>query len=134
MSGADIEVVKQYLDRARRSLHEANEVLNINLADAAGRSAYLAAFHAAQAFVLLRSNRVAKTHSGVRSEFSRLSRDDSNIDREFRTFLAHAYDIKTFADYGISVEGGINREQARDAIDTASRFIDCIAAVVETSR
>jgi uncharacterized protein (UPF0332 family) len=43
---------------------------------AAGRAAYLAAFHAAQAIIMLRTNKVAKTHAGVRSEFARIARDE----------------------------------------------------------
>jgi uncharacterized protein (UPF0332 family) len=40
-----------FLDKARKSLAEAAAVLAINLHDAAGRAAYLAGFHAAQAFI-----------------------------------------------------------------------------------
>jgi uncharacterized protein (UPF0332 family) len=57
------------LDKARQSLNEAQAVVVIGFHAAAGRAAYLAAFHAAQAIILLRTNKVAKTHAGVRSEF-----------------------------------------------------------------
>jgi uncharacterized protein (UPF0332 family) len=37
----------QYLDKARQALKEAYAVAGIELAEAAGRAAYLGAFHAA---------------------------------------------------------------------------------------
>lgn len=63
-----------YIAKARQSLREAGVLAQNNLADAAGRAAYLAAYHAAQAFVFDVSGKAAKTHSGVRSEFVRLAR------------------------------------------------------------
>ena len=54
-----------YLDKARQVLSEARAVAGINLAEAAGRAAYLAAFHAAQALIFERIGKVPKTHHGV---------------------------------------------------------------------
>jgi uncharacterized protein (UPF0332 family) len=79
-----------YLAKARQSLSEARAIANIELPEAAGRAAYLTAYHAAQAFIFARTDKVAKTHSGVRSEFARLAKDDPRIDRAFSTFLAQA--------------------------------------------
>jgi hypothetical protein len=42
---------------------------------------------------------VAKTHRGVRSEFSRLARGEPRIGRDLITFLGTAYQFKTRADY-----------------------------------
>jgi uncharacterized protein (UPF0332 family) len=70
-----------FLAKARKSLGEAQAVIGINLTEAAGRAAYFAAYHTAQALIFERTGRVAKTHSGVRSEFSRLAKDDPGIDR-----------------------------------------------------
>ena len=40
-------------------------MLGIGLADAAGRTAYLAGFHAAQALIFERTGRAVKTHRGA---------------------------------------------------------------------
>jgi uncharacterized protein (UPF0332 family) len=56
-----------YLGKARELLDEATTALGVNLTNATGLAAYLAGFHAAQAFLSTRSDRVAKTHSGLRS-------------------------------------------------------------------
>ncbi|MEJ2389491.1 MAG: HEPN domain-containing protein [Chromatiaceae bacterium] len=85
-------------DKARRTLEEARVVLAIGLSEPAGRAAYLAAMHAAQALIFHRTGRVAKTHSGVRSEFARLTKDDPAIGGGLSTFLAEAYVLKQIAD------------------------------------
>jgi uncharacterized protein (UPF0332 family) len=87
--------VADHIVKARQSLKEARAVLTIDLAEAAGRAAYLAAYHAAQAFVLDRTGKTAKTHSGVRSEFARLAKDESRLDRSYSSFLARAYNLKS---------------------------------------
>ena len=65
----------------------------------AGRAAYLAAFHAAQAIVFERSGKVVKTHKGVNIEFLRLTKDDPAFTPDQRGFLSPAYDFKAVADY-----------------------------------
>jgi len=66
---------ERYLDKARQVLSEARAVAGIDLAEAAGRAAYLAAFHAAQALIFERIGKVPKTHHGVHAQFSRLARN-----------------------------------------------------------
>jgi uncharacterized protein (UPF0332 family) len=79
-----------YLGRAVESLSEARQIAAINLAAVAARSAYYAAFQAAQAHVFEKTGRIAKTHSGVRGEFSRLAKDDPLIARGMTAFLPQA--------------------------------------------
>ena len=69
----------QYLDKARQALKEAHAVAGIELAEAAGRAAYLAAFHAAQALIFERNAKVPKTHRGVHAQFSRLAKDTPEL-------------------------------------------------------
>ncbi len=71
---------RAYVEKARQSLVEARAVADIRLFEAAGRAAYLATYHAAQAFILARTDKVAKTHSGVRSQFARVAKDDLRIE------------------------------------------------------
>ncbi len=121
---------KDYLDRARLLLKEARAVAAIKLLEATGRAAYLAAFHAAQAFIFDRTGKIAKTHTGVRSEFARLAKDDPRIDRTFPTFLARAYNLKTAADYAVGLEAAVTLGEAEEAIETAARFIACITTLL----
>jgi uncharacterized protein (UPF0332 family) len=125
--------VGDYLAKARHALAEARAVMGIGLADAAGRAAYLAAYHAAQAYIFTGTGQTAKTHSGVRSEFSRLAKDDPRIDRSFLTFLAQAYTLKEVADYEMGPGAVVPPERAAAAIETAARFVDCIAGLLTTT-
>jgi len=77
-----------FLAKARRLLGEADAMLQINLTEAAARTAYLAGFHAAQAFIWEQTGKSAKTHQGVHREFYRLTKDDPDLNPELRIFLS----------------------------------------------
>jgi uncharacterized protein (UPF0332 family) len=119
-----------YLNKARDDLNDARKVAAIGLAKLAARSAYYAAFHAAEAFIVERTGKVAKTHSGLRSEFARLGREVPEIDRSFSVFLAQAYKYKEISDYGVGPGAVITMAEADDALTNAARLIDCIAALL----
>jgi uncharacterized protein (UPF0332 family) len=119
-----------YLDKSRELLDEADAILRIDLYEAAGRTAYLAGFHAAQALIFETSGRIYKSHSGVHAEFSRLVKDDPHVDDDLRAFLGRAYSLKAIADYETGPGSHLSAESARDAIETAQRFIDRIAGLL----
>ncbi len=74
----------------------------------------------AEAYLFERTGKAAKTHWGLRSEFSRLARSEQRIDREYLTFLAEAYEYKSIADCGVgSTLPATTAEDARSAIDSA---------------
>jgi uncharacterized protein (UPF0332 family) len=79
---------KDYLEKARDDLDDGLKIARIPLAKVAARSAYYAAFHAAEAFIIERTGEVAKTHTGVRAEFARLLKDTLVTERQLLTFLA----------------------------------------------
>jgi len=121
-----------YLDKARQSLQEARAVAAIDLPVAAGRAAYLAAYHAAQALIFDRTGKITKTHSGARSEFARIVKDDRRIDRTFTAFLARAYMLKEVADYGVGPDARVTIAEANETIETAARFVDEIARLISS--
>ena len=119
-----------YLGKARQCLDDAKQIAAATpLYHIVAREAYLAAYHAAEAYLFERTGKAAKTHRGLRSEFGRLARGDPRISREFLTFLAKAYEYKSIADYSVD-SPSITGEDARLAIDTAGPLIDCIAALL----
>jgi uncharacterized protein (UPF0332 family) len=68
---------ERILQKAEKHLERGGQVmLGVALTDDAGRAAYLASFHAAQAVIFERTGKVVKTHRGVQSEFLRLTKDD----------------------------------------------------------
>jgi hypothetical protein len=79
-----------FLDKARQSLAIADYMVGEWPAEA-GRSAYLAAFHAAQALIAERTGRAAvKTHKGVNASFQRLTMGDIGSTGTYAVFSAGA--------------------------------------------
>jgi uncharacterized protein (UPF0332 family) len=116
-----------YLEKSRENIEEARAIYRIGLASVAARSAYYAAFHAAQALIISQTGKVAKTHSGVRAEFNRLAKDNMRIGPDLRAFLAKAYTYKEIDDYGTEKKSIITMAMAISAIDAAEGFVNCIA-------
>jgi uncharacterized protein (UPF0332 family) len=118
----------EHLDKARDYLAKARALIDVlHYADEAGRAAYLAGFHAAQAFIIERTGKVAKTHEGVHSQFNRLARNDPRFDLELRRFLSRTYDLKATADYLAGPGSTVSVERAEGALTTAMRLVECIA-------
>lgn len=120
----------RFLQKARAHLNRAALMLGIGLREDAGRAAYLACFHAAQAFIFETTGKVLKSHNGVQTEFLRLSKDDQRFGADLRVFLSQAYNLKAIADYETGPESGITAERAAAAIDMAKAFVARIAVVI----
>lgn len=120
-----------YLQKAHLCKRNAETIAAAGLPDVAAREAYPAVFHAAEAYIFEKTGRAAKTHRGVRTQFGRLALSEPRIAREFVSFLGEGYELKTTGDYGIgSAAQTISSAEARAAIDTTARLIDCIAALL----
>lgn len=88
---------------------------------------------AAQAYILDHTGKVAKTHSGVRSQFAQLALHEPRIDAGLRTFLAKAYRLKQVVDYELGEGSDIPPEHAATAVEEAARFLDCMAQLLGAS-
>jgi len=122
----------EFLRKAREFLPKAREML-AHWPDEAGRAAYFAGFHAAQAFIFEYRGSSAKTHSGVQTEFARLVKSDSRIDAELRAFLGRAYNLKSAADYETGPGAVVTPARAGAAVETAARFVDRISNLLSAS-
>lgn len=120
---------QDYLDKAREAHDEAAKIAAIGLAKAAARSAYYAMFHAAEALIIERTGKVAKTHSGVRAELARLLRHQ-DADKILPALLAQAYKFKQIGDYGVGHGATVTAQEADATVRDAGRFIDRIAALL----
>ncbi len=123
--------MSEHLAKARDYLIKARGLLDVmHYNDEAGRAAYLAGFHAAQAFISERTGKIAKTHEGVNSQFNLLTKGDVRIGTELRRFLPQAYNLKAVADYEAGPGAIVPVERAEAAIVTAMRFVECVAALL----
>ena len=49
---------------------------------------------------------------------------------ELRAFLGRAYNLKTIADYETGPGSQVSAEGTREAIQTARRFVECVAGLL----
>jgi hypothetical protein len=59
-----------YLHKACACLADATQIATLPLPHVAAREAYIAVFHAAEAYIFEHTGKVAKTHRGARTEFA----------------------------------------------------------------
>jgi uncharacterized protein (UPF0332 family) len=105
-------------------------MLAIKMTDEAGPTAYPAAFHAAQAIIFERTGRTPKAHRGVRTQFGAWACAEASIDIALRQFLTDGYDLNTVADYEIDPAAAVSIEDAKAAIETSDRFVECMTALL----
>jgi uncharacterized protein (UPF0332 family) len=116
--------VQQHLNFARAKLAEAERIFErAELFPATARTAYLAALSAARAIIRHQTGRSPKTHSGTRSEISRLAHIDSRIDGSFAAFLVKGFEVKSDADYGDHFSDEVTRAEAVESLATATRLV-----------
>ena len=113
---------RAFLDKSRECLEKAEGML-ARWPDEAGRAAYLAGLHAAQAFIIEKTGQLAKTHKGVQRELGRLTKDERGFEPESRAFLGRAYNLKAVADYETGSGSKVTHAQAKEAIDAAHQFV-----------
>ena len=124
------EQTSAYLDKARELLDQAETIFGTGLYEPAGRTAYLAGFHAAQALIFETTGRIYKSHGGLQGEFRRLVRHDPRVDDQVRAFLGRTYDLKAIADYETGPGSHISAEKAREAVDSARQFVNCVTGLM----
>ena len=83
-----------FMEKSREFLVKAQGMFDNHWPDEAGRAAYLAGLHAAQAFIFETSGEITKSHKRVQSEFGRLTKGDPRFDMELRAFLGRTYNLK----------------------------------------
>jgi len=121
--------VAEHPDKARECLSRARITLAAGVGEDAGRDAYLAGFHAAQALICARRGRPVKTHRGVQLLFFKLAREEPRL-ADLALFLSQSFNLKAVADYELGPNAGVPLDRASAAIDTAARFIERIQELV----
>lgn len=119
-----------YLAKACEYLDAAKTINAIPLPPVAAKEAYLAAYHAAHAFVFESTGRALKNHSGMRTMFAQAAKADPRVDRKLASLLARAYKYKETADYGVGSQSVVTVKEAQDVIAIAERFLDTIAPLL----
>lgn len=118
-----------FLEKSRECLEKADGML-ARWPDEAGREAYLAGLHAAQALIVEKTGKFAKTHKGVQRELSRLTKDVPDFGPELHAFLGRAYNLKAIADYEIGPGTRVTHERATVTIAEARGFVAAITEII----
>lgn len=116
------------IDKSRQTLANARTIRAAGVPEVAAREAYMAAFHAAQAFLFERNGRTPKTHAGVHGTFGRIAKDDPRLGPELGRFLPDAYTYKEIADY--APKRTVTAADAVEAIEQAERFLATVEAAL----
>ena len=124
----------RFLQKAEQLLDRAGVMLGVGLNEDAGRAAYLAGYHAAQALIFESIGKVFKSHNGVQSEFLRLTKNDPRLTPHLRTFLSHAYNLKSIADYETGPSSEVSAERAASAIETGKQFVAQVAQLMPSAK
>ncbi len=119
-----------YLAKAQGCLDAARQIITLQLADVAAKEAYLAIYHAAHALVYETTGREVKTHSGLRTMFAKISKDEPHVDRSFTALLAQAYKFKEIADYGIGDSAVVTLSDPQDRIESAQLFVQTMSGLM----
>ena len=111
------------MDRARRSLHSARNILDDGDHDFAVSRAYFAMFYAASATLRSENIRRAK-HSGVIAAFGQYMVKTGRFPVEHHVALQTAFSSRGAGDYG-----GVfpDREEAERRLQEANAFVEAVA-------
>jgi uncharacterized protein (UPF0332 family) len=120
-----------HLGKAEKLFAIAERLLLQGFCNDAARDANLAAYHAAQAYIVEHAGRAAKTHSGVHSQFAQLALHEPRIGEGMSGFLARAYRLKAVADYEFGEDAEIPLPRVEAAVVGARRFVDVIASLLK---
>lgn len=120
-----------YLEKPKQLLATARNLAADGYNNHAARDAYLAGLNAAQAMIVFKTGKIAKTHNGVNAKFAELSLTEPRITHEARIFLSQNYQLKAIADYEVGDDAIIPMPRAIMAIESATIFIECIERILE---
>ncbi len=123
---------QSFLAAADEALSDANVILKVNVPRQAARLAYYAQFHAAQALIFERTQKIAKTHKGVDREFHKIAKGEPTFAAGFAAQLTKAYNYKEHTDYITDGSQPLSPALAAAAVATAERFVAGVRLAIQS--
>lgn len=120
-------LVELRLDKAKRFLREAEQMLNMELWDMAANRFYYACFHAAQA-LLVCYGLSAHTHAGTLGVFGMHFVKPGIIDKELGAFFSRMEQLRMKADY--NCEYDVSKIDVVSMSEPAHAFITTIEELI----
>ena len=109
------------IERARRFVKQADEMMDLGYSDMAVNRYYYACFHIVQA-LFIQKEIVAHTHSGMLTQFSLHFVKTGKVALEDGSFLARLFQLRQKADYNCAYD--ITKEEAQSLKEPTHRFVE----------
>ena len=109
-----------FLEKSRRSIDAAKDLLKGDFPEFAVSRAYYAMFYCAEA-LLLSLGMAFSSHSAVISAFGREFAKSGLVPQHLHRFLKNAEDMRTDGDYALAAD--ISRESAEEQVAHAEEFL-----------
>ena len=120
-------LVELRLDKARKFIKEAEQMLSLNLWDLAANRFYYACFHAAQA-LLICYGLSAHTHAGTLGVFGMHFVKTEKIDKELGAFFSRMEQLRMKADY--NCEYDVSQLDVESMLQPANDFLKAIEQLI----
>jgi uncharacterized protein (UPF0332 family) len=117
-----------FLEKARRSLQVAEEILASGSPDFAASRLYYAYFYAAQALLATKGLSFNR-HGQVIAQYGRHFSKTSILDPKFHKSIGTAFELRQLGDY--QAEVSIEPEMVVDLASTCRQFIDAASTYIE---
>ena len=121
-------LVAMQVERARRFVKQADEMMEMGYSDMAVNRFYYACFHIVQALFIQREI-VAHTHSGMLTQFSLHFVKTEKVSLEDGSFLARLFQLRQKADYNCAYD--ITKEEALSLKEPTHAFVEKIENLIK---
>ena len=120
-------LVDMQVERTRRFVKQADEMMEMGYSDMAVNRFYYACFHIVQALFIQREI-VAHTHSGMLTQFSLHFVKTEMVSLEDGSFLARLFQLRQKADYNCAYD--ITKEEALSLKEPTHAFVEKIEKLI----
>ena len=121
-------LVDMQVERTRRFVKQADEMMEMGYSDMAVNRFYYACFHIVQALFIQREI-VAHTHSGMLTQFSLHFVKTEMVSLEDGSFLARLFQLRQKADYNCAYD--ITKEEALSLKEPTHAFVEKIEKLIK---
>lgn len=120
-------LVHLQVEKSKRFLSQADEMVGLKHWDLAANRYYYACFHAVQA-LFINKGISAHTHTGINTQFSLHFVKTGLMDISYGSFLARMFQLRQKADYNCAYE--ISENDVREIVNLAHGFIKAVLRLI----
>lgn len=115
------------VEKAKRFLAQADEIVELKHWDLAANRYYYASFHAVQALFIAKGIN-AHTHAGINAQFSLHFVRTKVVDISYGSFLARMFQLRQKADYNCAYD--ISEDDIQEIIGLSHDFVKTILSLI----